>query len=138
MKTTMTDRRSSRSGRRENRKAKQDLGALSLAGTPMAITVSKLLALVIALGYFITALVVKRPGVSESIMLFLILLVPVSLIWFPQSGSSWPRKKTALYTYQDSFGLRTGPRRDSHPGVVALMGWFFLLGMPVIFYFIWR
>jgi hypothetical protein len=104
----------------------------------MAITVSKLLALVIALGYFITALVVKRPGVSESIMLFLILLVPVSLIWFPQSGSSWPREKTVLYAYEDSFGPRTGRWRDSHPGMVAFMGWFFLLGMPVIFYFIWR
>ena len=104
----------------------------------MVITASKLIAVVIALGYFFTALVVVRPGVSEGIMFFLILLVPLALIWFPQLGSSWPRKKTALYTYQDSFGLRTGPRRDSHPGVVALMGWFFLLGLPIILYFIWR
>ena len=104
----------------------------------MAITVSKLIAVVIALGYFVTAVVVAKPGVSEGIMLFLVLLVPLALIWFPQSGSSWPRKKTALYTYEDSFGLRTGPWRDSHPWVVALMGWFFLLGLPIILYFIWR
>jgi hypothetical protein len=88
----------------------------------MAITASKLLALVIAVGYFVTALVVVKPGVSTGIMLVLVLLLPVALIWFPQIGSSWPRKKTALYTYEDSFGLRSGPWRDSHPGVVALMG----------------
>ena len=104
----------------------------------MAITVSKLIAVVIALGYFVTAIVVEKPGVSEGVMLFLVLLVPLALIWFPEMGSSWPRKKTALYTYDDSFGLRTGPWRDSHPGVVAFMGWFFLLGLPIIFYLIWR
>jgi|SRR6516165_10295376 hypothetical protein len=104
----------------------------------MAITTSKLIAAAIALGYFVTAEIVAKPGVSESIMLFLVLLVPVALIWFPQMGSSWPRKKTVLYTYQDSFGLRSGPRRDSHPGMVAFMGWFLLLGLPILFYFMWR
>jgi hypothetical protein len=82
----------------------------------MALTVSKLIAVVMALGYFITALVVGKPGLSGGVLLFLGLLVPLALIWFPQLGSSWPRKKTVLYTYEDSFGLRTGPWRDSHPG----------------------
>jgi hypothetical protein len=104
----------------------------------MAITVSKLIAVVIALGYFVTALVVGKPGVGESIMLLLALLVPLALIWFPQLGSSWPRKKTVLDTYEDSFGLRSGPWRDSHPWVVAFMGWFFLLGLPILLYFLWR
>jgi len=104
----------------------------------MAITVSKLIAVVIALGYFITAIVVGKPSFSEGIMLFLGLLVPLALIWFPQMGSSWPRKKTVLYAYQDSFGLRTGPWRDSHPGMVAFLGWFFLLGLPIVWYLIWR
>jgi hypothetical protein len=77
--------------------------------TPMAITASKLIAAAIALGYFVTSAIVAKPGVGESIMLFLVLLVPVALIWFPQMGSSWPRKKTVLYTYEDSFGARSGP-----------------------------
>jgi hypothetical protein len=105
---------------------------------PMAITVSKLIAVVIALGYFVTALVVEKPGAGEGILLFLGLLVPLALIWFPQSGSAWPRKKTALYTYEDSFGPRTGRWRDSHPWLVTFMGWFFLLGLPIILYLIWR
>jgi hypothetical protein len=104
----------------------------------MAITASKLLALVIAVGYFLTALIVAKPGVSTGIMIFLVLLVPIALIWFPQLGSSWPRKKTALYTYEDSFGLRTGPWRDSYPGMVAFLGWLFLLSLPIICYYFWR
>jgi hypothetical protein len=106
--------------------------------TPMAITVSKLIAVVIALGYFVTAVVVGKPGVSEGVMLVLALLVPLALIWFPEMGSSWPRKKTVLYTYEDSFGRRRRPWRDSHPWMVAFMGWFFLLGLPLVCYFIWR
>src|SRR5262245_38603239 len=104
----------------------------------MAITVSKLIALVIALGYFLTAILVGNPGVGEGIMFLLVLLVPLTLIWFPQLGSSWPRKKTVLYTYQDSFGSRSGPWRDSHPALVAFLGWFFLLGLPIVCYLIWR
>jgi hypothetical protein len=104
----------------------------------MAITVSKLIAVAIALGYFVAAIVVEKPDFGQGVMLFLVLLVPLALIWFPQMGSSWPRKKTVLYTYDDSFGLRTGPWRDSHPAMVAFMGWCFLLALPIVLYFIWR
>jgi len=62
----------------------------------MAVTASKLIAVVIALGYFVTAIVVEKPGVSEGIMLFVVLLVPLALIWFPQMGTYWPGKKTVL------------------------------------------
>ncbi len=103
----------------------------------MAITGSKLIAVVIALGYFVTAVVVEKPAVREGIMFFLVLLVPLALIWFPQMGTSWLGKKTVLYTYEDSFWRRR-PWRDSYPGMVAFMGWFFLLGLPIVFYFIWR
>jgi hypothetical protein len=104
----------------------------------MAIAVSRQIAVVIAIGYFITVLVVEKPRLSEDIMLVLVLLVPLALIWFPHMGSSWPRKKTVLHTYADSFGMRTGRWRDSHPGLVALMGWLFLLGLPAILYLISR
>jgi hypothetical protein len=104
----------------------------------MAITVSKLIAVVIALGDFVIVLGVAKPGVSQGIMLFLVLLFPLALIWFPQLGSPWPRTKTFLYTYERSLGLPTRPWRDSPPGVVAFMGWFFLLDLPIIFYFLWR
>jgi hypothetical protein len=104
--------------------------------TSMSITVGKLIALGIAIGYFVTAVIVEKPHLTEAIMLFLVLLVPLALIWFPTLGSSWPRKKTALYTYADSFAGRHRPWRDSHPGMVAVLGWFFLLGLPVILYLI--
>lgn len=56
--------------------------------------------------------------------------LPLALIWFPEIGSSWPRRKTVLYTYENAVPGR--PLRDSHPGLVACMGWFFLLGLPLI------
>ena len=104
----------------------------------MTITVTKLIAAGIAVGYFATAVVVEKPGISEVVMLCLVLLVPVALIWYPQMGSSWPRKKTVLYTYEDTLGRRRRRWRDSHPGMVAFMGWVFLLALPIIFYFMRR
>ena len=99
----------------------------------MAITVSKLIALLISIGYFILALVVEKPTLSQAIVIVPVLLFPVALIWFPDMGSSWYRKKTILGNYDEPVG-RMGTLRDSPPGLVAMMGWFFLLGMPVIFY----
>jgi hypothetical protein len=105
----------------------------------MAITASKLVALLIAVGYFVAGIIAARPGFGGAATLLVALLFPLALIWFPQLGSSWPRKKTVLYTYDDSLGgLPRRPYRDSHPAIVAFMGWFFLLGLPIVLYFIWR
>lgn len=102
----------------------------------MAVTIPKILALLIAVGYMIAAIVWADAGANEIVMLVLVLLLPLVLIWFPGIGTSWPRKKTILGNYTDPSTWR--PHRDSHPGIVTFMGWLFLLGTPVLLYFLWN
>jgi hypothetical protein len=101
----------------------------------MAITFWKLLSLAIACAYFVAALSFG-PRVPWHLML-LILLAPLALIWFPERlGTSWPRKKTVLGNYEPVSRWSRFPMRDSPPTLVALMGWLFLLGLPVLYYWI--
>ncbi len=105
----------------------------------MAVTIPKIVALLIAAGYVIAAIVIENPSAGAIIMLVVVLLVPLILIWFPEIGVSWPRRKTILGTYADRDRASTPPGwRDSPPGVVVFMGWFFLIGMPLLLYWIWQ
>lgn len=104
----------------------------------MAVTWSKLLAAAIAVGYFIAALVIGIPSFGMAVTLVLALLLPLTLIWYPEIGSSWPRKKTILYTYEDDRPYQRPGRRDSHPAMVVFMGWFFLIGLPLVLWLIAR
>jgi hypothetical protein len=106
----------------------------------MAITFSKLLALLIALGYLVAALITKPGHWDGLILLALVLAVPLGLIWFPEIGTRWPPgKKTVLGYYKDSvvgpFGVKPA-MRDSPPKLVALMGWFFLIGLPALLFWL--
>ncbi len=105
----------------------------------MTVTLPKLLALAIALGYFIAALVLQ-PGVGMLITLALLLLLPLSLIWLPEKWNGlWPRKKSILGFYSDPHVPYPHPAmRESAPGLIAFMGWFFLVGIPLIVYWIWN
>ncbi|MCI0683134.1 MAG: hypothetical protein L0Y71_13615 [Gemmataceae bacterium] len=100
----------------------------------MAVTWSKVLALFIAIGY-VTAALLTGPSAGPGIMVGLIMMPPVAMIWIPEHlGGSWTkRKKTVLYTYDEPAALQR-PLRDSHPGVVCFMGWFFLVGLPPLVY----
>jgi hypothetical protein len=102
----------------------------------MALTFDKLLALAIALGYTVTAAVLA-PDLGGVVMIGLLTLWPLALIWFPEYlGGSWTqRKKTVLYTY-DERTFRGRPLRDSHPAMVSFMGWFFLVGLPPLVYWL--
>jgi hypothetical protein len=106
----------------------------------MAITFSKLLALLIALAYLVAALVIHPGRWNELLLLAIVLVVPLVLIWFPEIGTRWPpRKKTVLGYYEDSvagpFGVKPA-MRDSPPKLVALMGWFFLIGLPALLFWL--
>jgi hypothetical protein len=105
----------------------------------MPVTIPKIVALLIALGYLIAAILIEHPSAGAMLMLVSVLLVPLVLIWFPEVGISWPRRKTILGTYDDRDRL-SGPTgwRDSPPGLVVFMGWFFLIGMPLLLYWIWQ
>jgi len=100
----------------------------------MAITPSKLLALLIAGGYIVAALVMA-PNLGMGIMVALAVLFPLGLIWFPEffGGTATHKKKTVLYTYDEPPRMRR-PWRDSHPAIVSFMGWLFLVGLPVLAY----
>ena len=51
-------------------------------------------------------------------------------------GSAVTRKKTILGNYDEPRSPLNRPTRDSHPGVVVFMGWFFLIGLPPLVYWI--
>jgi hypothetical protein len=82
----------------------------------------------VAVGYLITAVVAAEGRYGGVLILGVILLLPLALIWFP-----------------DVFGSYIGPvgrggyvDQETPPVLIAFAGWFFLIGMPAILYFIWR
>jgi hypothetical protein len=91
----------------------------------MDVTIGKIIALLIAIGYIIAAILCE--GLSTNLLkLAAMLLVPLVLIWFPdECGGSKDRQWG--HFHQESPGI-----------LVSFMGWFFLVGMPIILYLIWR
>lgn len=93
----------------------------------MEITRSKMIALLIAIGYVIVLLNVSHGPAqqNDAILYSLFLLVPLALIWFPDLIGS-------------AVGGGRGVNAESPPLVVAGMGWLLLLGAPVAAYFLWK
>lgn len=105
----------------------------------MAVTATKVLALAVAAGYVVAAYF-TAPGPGMIITVAVFAFGALALIWFPEYlGGSWiNRKKTVLYTYDETGRPSRRPWRDSHPAIVAFMGWFFLIGLPPLVYWIAR
>ena len=86
------------------------------------ITISKVLALVVVLVYGI-AIVVS--GGAKGLPVIFVLLVPLGMIWFP-----------------DEIGDYIGPAghgtvdRPSPGWLIAALGWFFLVGMPLVIWLV--
>src|SRR5262245_7355843 len=98
----------------------------------MAITLDKLLSLLIALGCAAYA-DVKEGAVGAGVFVFACALVPLSMIWFSES---WGRlgsggKRTVLGNEEGQSGRR-GTWRASPPALVALLGWCLLVGLPLV------
>ena len=90
--------------------------------------ISRLASLLVAIGYIVAALVMAEKGQHGFVVILaLALLAPLALIWFP-----------------DVFGDYLGPVRGGFvdhktPALfVAIAGWFFLVGLPLIVYQISR
>jgi hypothetical protein len=90
--------------------------------------VSRWASVAVALGYLVAALAGIGGGPGNSVLLVAAsLLFPLALIWFP-----------------DVFGNYTGPVRGGYvdqttpPAFIAAAGWFFLVGLPLAFYFLGR
>jgi hypothetical protein len=86
----------------------------------MQITLGKIIALVIAIGYMIAA--IAAYGVN-SLRVGIVVFFALALIWFPEEIG-------------DHTNLRISA--PTPPIIVSIFGWFFLVGMPVILYLIWR
>ena len=84
----------------------------------MAVTLSKIVALVLAVAYVVAA------GVAESLTfagtVAVGCLMALALIWFPESIGSW----TGVWRRYN----RLSP---SPAWMVAIMGWVFLVGLPL-------
>lgn len=92
----------------------------------MQITIGKILALLIALGYAI-GMVVHAGGVTVDVVKgSIVLLLPLALIWFPDELGS-----------MTGYVGRGGNINTETPSIlVSIAGWFFLVGLPVLMYFL--
>jgi hypothetical protein len=100
----------------------------------MAITLDKLLSLLVALGYAALGAAVQR-SIGTGLFVFGCSLIPLSLIWFPEWWGSLGSggKRTVLNNEEGQAG-RGGTWRASPPTLIALLGWFFLVGLPLVGY----
>lgn len=97
----------------------------------MEVTIAKVAAMLLALGYIIAASV-SGAGLRFAGTVALGVLLPLALIWFPDEIESWSR----LWRRGGLSGLRLSP---SPPWLVAAMGWVFLMGLPLFLLLLgWR
>ena len=92
----------------------------------MQITVGKVLSVLIAVAWA-TACIIDL-GVTQLLWCLIALLLPLALIWFPDEIGSFT-------------GYRAGHSQvdaKTPPILLSVMGWFFLIGLPVVLYFISR
>lgn len=91
----------------------------------MTLTSGKILSLLIAAAYVLVAILAGGWG---GIRVCFALLLPLALIWFPDELGS-----------MTGFVGRGGyVDQESPPVLVSLMGWFFLVGFPILLWFLGR
>ena len=103
------------------------IAAHGATGAMIQISIGKILSLLIAIGYVVCAIIGEHGFTVEVFKFFAVLLFPLALIWFP-----------------DQIGEATGyfaghmMRVDTPtpPILISIMGWLFLVGFPVLAYFI--
>jgi hypothetical protein len=90
----------------------------------MQITLGRILSLIIAIGYAVVAI---TNGGIDGVKCSLALLLPLALIWFPDEIG-------------DATGYFAGNMLQvdvpTPPILISIMGWFFLIGLPVLLYFL--
>jgi hypothetical protein len=91
----------------------------------MEITISKIIALLLAVGYVIAAWL-SPDGLPFAGTVALGALLPLGLIWFPEEIESWFRM------YRKSGLLSSLQVRPSPAWLVVVMGWVLLVGIPLL------
>jgi hypothetical protein len=84
-------------------------------------TVSKIVALVIAITYIVLAFTIEKT-VPFAATVAAGTILPLALIWFPD-----------FFGGLTGWGTRARIDRPSPPGLVSFMGWFLLVGLPFLF-----
>ena len=88
-------------------------------------TISRATSLVVALGYVIASVQLRGRATMELFAIGLVVAWPRAFIWFPKY-----------------FGNYTGYWRMQHidtptpPILIAIAGWCFLIGMPILLHFV--
>jgi len=94
----------------------------------MQITKGKILSLLVGLGY-IVAIIFNDHGVSGNVFKCLAaLLLPLAFIWFPDELGNYTG-------FSGFFGARNSIDSVTPPILISFVGWFFLVGFPILFYF---
>jgi hypothetical protein len=88
------------------------------------VTTAKLLSLVIAVVY--AALLIANQSAETAFKGCAVLLLPLALIWFPDQ----------LGGMTGYVGRGGNIDTETPPVLVSIMGWLFLVGLPVLFYFL--
>lgn len=102
----------------------QSLDRIKHPATPMQITTAKILGLVIVLAYAVLLIVNQSAETAYKGCAFL--LLPLVLIWFPEELGSMTG-----YFLKGSY-----VNAESPPILLSIMGWFLLVGVPVLLYFL--
>ncbi len=91
----------------------------------MQIAVGKILSVLIAVAYAAFAII---DGGATGLKCSIALLFPLALIWFPDEIGS----ATGYFA-----GHMMRVDAETPPILISIMGWFFLVGLPVVLYFLW-
>ena len=92
----------------------------------MQITIGKIIGLLIAIGYTV-AMIARAGGITLQVFKgCVVLLLPLALIWFPDELGS-------LTGY---VGRGGNINTETPPILVSMAGWFFLVGLPALMYFL--
>jgi hypothetical protein len=86
---------------------------------------SRIVALFIAVGYVVAA-VCQEHELRVAAQASLLTLLPLALIWFPDEIGS----------YTGSVGRGGYVDTETPPALISFMGWFLLVGFPVVIYFL--
>ena len=92
----------------------------------MQITIGKILALLVALG-FVVVTIDHAHGITVDVITELADLLPaLMLIWFPDEFGS----------FLGYVGKGGNINIETPPFLISMAGWFFLVGFPVLTYFL--
>ena len=95
----------------------------------MVITRIKLLALAIALGYVVAAVVTAGWDTKGVVVMCIVLSAPLALIWFPEDIADYTKVTRGI----------TGRYRESPAPALTFLGWLGLFGyLPLLAYLLAR